>query len=208
MNKQIQTDYFQELSSRFQISGTMLDIGCGNLKYLFQFDTSKFKRLIGLDLKLPEDPFECYLDNTCPNLTSIDYDNLEKKFWSRYKFYKKDILDFQIDKDYYGFIFCKHVLHFIPHNFQSQLIDNLYSGLKYKGFLYLKINHNKNKQYTDHDKVDILTKDCFKEKKKGLIHYLYDPQELVQSLTLRYNPELITTDEKSVTVIIRNKNNC
>ena len=197
------TNHYLELLQYFQVYGTMLDVGCCTLQYLFQFDKSKFRRLIGIDINIPKDPFECYIDTTCPDLSSIDYDNLEKKFWRRYKFIEKDILDFHIDKGRYGFIFCKHVLHFIPHISQLQLIENFYYGLKLKGLLYLKINHNQNKQYSDHKKVDRIAKNCFKERRSNKIHYLSHPDDMIKLLSEKYHPEILNSDYKSVTALIR-----
>jgi hypothetical protein len=62
VTKQISTNYHQELLQYFQVYGTMLDIGCRSLDYLFQFDNSKFRKLIGIDLILPADPFQNYFE--------------------------------------------------------------------------------------------------------------------------------------------------
>lgn len=208
MSKSNLTNYYQELNPYFQVYGIMLDIGCRSLKYLFQFDESKFEKLIGIDIILPNDPFQNYLEFKNPNVLELDYDYLEKRFSKRYILHEKNIIDFQIKKEYYGFIFCKHVIHFIPHNFQSQLIDNLYAGLKLKGILYLKINHNKNKQYSDPTKGNNIGKDCFKEKNTGTFHYINDPDEIYKNLSDKYNPESLTIDNKSVTALVRKNNNC
>ncbi|HEY5123908.1 MAG TPA: class I SAM-dependent methyltransferase [Ignavibacteria bacterium] len=183
----------------------MLDVGCRSLDFLFQFDESKFKKLIGIDIVLPDDPFQNYLEFKNPNVLELDYDYLEKRFSRRYVLHEKNILDFQIKRGYYGFIFCKHVIHFIPHHLQLQLIDSLYSGLKQNGILYLKINHNQNKQYSNPTKCYCIAKDCFKDSKKTVIHYLNDPNEINKSLTDKYHPELLTIDDKSVTTLIRKK---
>lgn len=132
MSKNNLTNYYQELYQYFQVFGTMLDIGCKSLSYLFQFDNSKFKKLIGIDIKLPSDPFQNYFEFKNPNLPELEfeYNFLKRRYLQKYKLVGKNILEFHIRKNNYGFIFCKHVIHFIPHDLQLQLIDNLYSGLK------------------------------------------------------------------------------
>ncbi len=129
----------------------MLDVGCGNLKFLFQFDNSRFTKLVGIDLKLPEDPFQEYINFKYPNISDFDYHILEKKFLKKYSFCEQNIADVNIEKEFYGFIFCKHVIHFIPHEKQIMVTDNLYNGLRNRGLLFLRINHNQNKQYSDSD---------------------------------------------------------
>ncbi len=47
-------------------------------------------------------------------------------------------------------------------------------------------------------KVDRLFKNCFKEKRKGIIHYLNDPDEIIKYFTEKYLPLSIDKDEKSV----------
>ena len=92
------TNYYQELIQYFQVFGTMLDIGCRSLDYLFQFDNSKFKKLIGIDIKLPEDPFQNYFEFKNPNSLKLEYDYLESRFLQKYKFFEKNILDFHIKR--------------------------------------------------------------------------------------------------------------
>jgi hypothetical protein len=188
----------------------MLDIGCRSLDYLFQFDNSKFKRLIGIDIILPEDPFANYFNYKISNSlkSKTDLNSLEKRFAQKYILYEKNILDFKIEKNHYGFIFCKHVIHFIPHDLQLQLIDNLYFGLKKNGLLFLKINHIRNKEYTDSSKVIPIAQNSFAEKKSRVIHYPCDPDRYINYLITRYKTELRTIDEKSITTLIRNNNNC
>ena len=209
MTKQISTNYHQELLQYFQVYGTMLDIGCRSLDYLFQFDNSKFRKLIGIDLILPADPFQNYFEFKNPNPKKIEFDYgcLERRFAQKYRLFEKNILDFHIKKEHYGFIFCKHVIHFIPHDAQAQLIDNLYCGLKNKGILFLIVNHNQNKQYLDRTKCERIGQECFKEIRKGIIHYLSDPDEMLKSLIYRFDLdlELKKIDDKSVTALIRKK---
>ena len=196
-------NYKDELEPYFKIYGSMLDVGCGNLKYLFQFDNSKFTKLVGIDLKLPEDPFQEYLNFKYPKLSDFDYHALEKRFLKNYSFLEQNIVDVKIKKESYGFIFCKHVIHFIPHEKQILLTDILYNGLRNRGLLFLKINHNQNKQYSDSTKVDRLYKNCFKEKRKDIIHYLNDPDEIVKNFSEKYLPISTDKDDKSVTILIR-----
>ncbi len=208
MSKSDLTNYYQEFNQYFQVYGIMLDVGCRSLDYLFQFDESKFKKLIGVDILLPDDPFQNYLEFKNPNVLELDYDYLEKRFSKRYILLEKNILDFQIKEDYYGFIFCKHVIHFIPHDLQLQLIDNLYFGLKKNGLLFLKINHIRNKEYTDSSKNIPIAQNSFSEKKSRVMHYPCDPDRYINYLITRYKTELRTIDEKSLTTLIRKNNNC
>jgi hypothetical protein len=199
------TNYFEELNQYFQVFGTMLDIGCSSGDYLFQFDNSNFSRLIGIDIKPPDDPFQNYLEFKNPNLLELDYDYLLKRFNQKYKFDKKNITDYHIRKNCYGFILCKHVIHFIPHDLQLQVIDNLYCGLKTKGILFLKINHNRNRDYRETLIVNKTAKDTFINKKRKIIHYPCDPDRFKEIVINKYNPESMTEDNKSVTAIIRKK---
>jgi hypothetical protein len=203
VTKQNLTNYYLELKQYFRVYGTMLDVGCSKLDYLFQFDDSRFSKLIGIDINLDDDPFRDYLDykNSNPEL-KFEYDYLEKRFLNRYRLFKTDILEYNIKKDFYGFIFCKHIIHFIHHDKQFQLIDNLYSGLKANGLLFLKINHVLNKQYADSSKVNI-EGNIFIEKIKGIIHYPCDSEEYIKHLTNKYKIEYVIKDEKSVTALIR-----
>jgi hypothetical protein len=79
--------------------------------------------------------------------------------------------------------------------------------LKNKGILFLILNHNQNKQYLDRTKCERIGQKCFKEIRKGIIHYLSDPDEMLKSLIDRFDLdlELKKIDDKSVTALIRKK---
>lgn len=204
MIKQNLTDYYQELHSYFHLFGTMLDVGCSTLNFLFQFDESEFNSLVGIDIVLPDDPFQNYLEFKNPNLLELDYDYLLKRFNQKYEFYKKNVIDYHIKNNYYGFIFCKHVIHFIPHNLQLDVINKLYNGLRIKGVLFLKINHNQNKDYKALN-IKRIAKDAFINEKRKITHYPCDSEIFVKILMNKYNPESIIKDNKSITAIIRKK---
>lgn len=204
MSQSETSNYSEELNQYFQVFGTMVDIGCADLKFLFQFDNSSFNRIIGIDIKISIDPFQDYLDFKHPDLLTVNYSQIEREFYRKYKFIENDILNFQMKKRSFGFIFCKHVIHFIPHNLQMQLIDDLYHALVYKGILYIKINHSLNTIYQDTSKVSKISDNCFIEvKNKNKTHYLLHPDELIQIIRTKFDPEFIDKDDKSVTTIIR-----
>jgi hypothetical protein len=198
------TDYYQELHPYFHVFGTMLDVGCNNLNFLFQYDDSEFDNLVGIDIVLPDDPFQNYLEFKNPNLLELDYEYLLKRFNQKYKFYEENIINYQIKNDSYGFIFCKHVIHFIQHNLQIDVISKLYNGLRIKGILFLKINHNQNKDYKALN-IKRIAKSTFFNEKRKIIHYPCDSEKLIKILKNKFDPESISEDNKSITAIIRKK---
>ena len=202
MIKQNLTDYYQELHSYFHVYGPMLDVGCSALNFLFQFDESEFNSLVGIDIVLPEDPFQNYLEFKNPNLLELDYEYLLKRFNQKYEFHKENIIDYRIKNNYYGFIFCKHVIHCISHNLQLGVISKLYNGLSTKGVLFLKINHNQNKGYKAHN-IKRIAEDAFLNEERKITHYPCDSEEFIKILMNKFNTESIRTDNNSITVIIR-----
>jgi SAM-dependent methyltransferase len=212
MKNQPRKNIFELLKSDILVYETLIDIGCGELNDLVDFENSQFENLFGIEKKFITNDFGAYFRIKKANLKLSPESERELKlellevFNSRFKIYYTSFLNFEFSKDVYSLIICNKVLHFYTDEQKYDFIEMFHNSLQPNGLLYLRINHSKHPNNTDLNLMDNIGINIYQNKNvENDIRYLIDERQFIEALNIRYNilEHLTSVDEETVTIVIR-----
>ncbi len=202
MTQSSRPNIFALLENEFSNYQTVLDIGCKGLKDLTDFETSPFKKLVGLSNKFNTTPFGDY--KKCKGV--IYQEGLLDVFNTRFNIHETDITNFDFGTNCNSLVICNKVLHFFNDLKKSELMDRIYISLLKEGLAYIKVNHNRNPNNTDPATTIEIEPNVFQNKNDlSDIRYLVEPNSFIQNLSNKFNvvDKYNFVDEKTVTLVFR-----
>lgn len=190
------------LKREFSHYNTIVDIACGNLSDLFNFEDSPFRELIGIDKKFKREPFIYY-----KHFKGIVYENgLIAKFHDRFKVFEMDFNNYEFIGNDISLIICNKVLHFYEDAKKFEMIQRLYSSLSKDGLLYIKVNHSRHPNNTDPNKTKQIGPKSFQSLNDPTdIRHLVDPIDFIRQLSKDYTilHTHTKTTEKTTELVIK-----
>lgn len=144
---------FEFIKSECKIFNKLLDIGCGDARYLFKFNSIGFDDIIGVDNKPGINPIGNYCDYLKETLNIPSHKALEilysKNNWFTFYNYDFNLYFKKYPQQKYSLIICRNVLHFYSENEKYSIIEELYNKLEDEGLLYIELNKNTHPRDTD-----------------------------------------------------------
>ncbi|MEO8151333.1 MAG: class I SAM-dependent methyltransferase [Bacteroidia bacterium] len=202
---------YELLRGELKTYDALIDVGCKGLYDLVDFESSPFKKLVGIDKKFGTNAFGDYLrcktrnKKLTPEEKRLYTIEVFKTFKERFEIYEIDFLIFDFKPDTYNLIICNKVLHFFQDEIKLTIIHNFFKSLQNGGLIYLKINHNHHPDNTDLVKVDKLSDNVYRSKRDLHIRYLVIADDFKTQLSKNYR--LLTkyskVDEKTLTIVIK-----
>ena len=198
----------ERMNAEYRVFNTILDIGCGNAQYLYDFKKFGFRKAIGVDKMLPNiNPVKHYTDHLVKTLGIGKGDALGMYYAedSWLKFFGGDFDKYLVNNptEKYSLIICRNVLHFYPDSQKYQIIAQLYNQLEPDGLLYIELNNNKHPDTLSCEHVEGNTYIGFKDYDKTKWYYA-DENEF-QNQTAKFNPvgSLYQCDNHSLKIVFR-----
>lgn len=202
---------YELLKNDFEVTDSVLDVGCGELCDLVNFESTEFKKLIGIDKGFKTNAFGAYYRIHSVNLTLEPAEersfrqNLLQKFLSTFTIYNGDFNNYSFQQGAYSLLICNKVLHFYCDSDKLTLIQKFYDSLQLSGLMFIKINHYKHPNNTDLKEVNHITGHIYQNKNESAdIRYLIKPLEFLNTLR-GYNilEKYTVIDERTLTFVIR-----
>lgn len=202
---------FELLETEFIVFDSVVDVGCGELYDLINFEFSPFKTLIGIEKEFHSNGFGAYFRlkseglNLKPEEMREYRSELFQQFQKRFTIYNIDFQTFPLGVNTHSLIICNKVLHFFNHADKLVIIDKFYNALQPNGLLFLKINHFKHPNNTNLELVNHIGDHIYQSKNNEEdVRYLINPDAFKSMLS---NYQLLgkytKIDEKMLTIIIR-----
>ena len=161
---------YKLLKSEFKKIDSILDVGCGYMDDLIDFEYSGFQELKGIDKGITYKPYIDYcLVKFGEQPTDIP-DTSERRVLNKYvneRFKTQggeagDLTKYNYIPDSVSFIICNNVLHFFPDEQKLELIGKFYQALQSEGLLYVKINHRDNLLYKDAERIEKISEGVYR----------------------------------------------
>lgn len=201
MTQSSHPNLYNQLFDDILIADTLLDIGCGYLLDLIDFEYSQFKRIEGLDKNIQQ-PFLLY--KKIKNKTHTH--ELYQYFRTRFIILKIDLKDYNFEVANKSLIICNKVLHFYDDKEKMIFLDIFHDSLQKDGLLYVKLNHNKHADNIDPSYMTEIHKNVFQNKEHPEdIRYLVESAEFLQIIRSKFSliERHTLVDDKTVSFVIR-----
>jgi len=201
MSASTRSNLFDQLSQDITVKDILIDVGCGRLHDLIDFEYSEFKTLKGLDRNLYQ-PFRDY--RRIKNLEHTP--ELHRHFIKRFLLRKIDFREYDFGSEQFSLIICKHVLHFYSDNEKLAYLELFYNAMQSGGLLFIKMNHNKNVDNTDLQHMEQIERTVYRNKTNlDDVRYLIDADSFLNSVKEKYSllENHTIVDDKAVSFVIR-----
>jgi len=212
MSASVRPNLYELLKPEFSVFDTLLDVGCGGLNDLVDFEFSPFKRLVGIEKEFQTNAFGDYYRLKTKNMTLSQgqarqvRSELVKSFMERFMIYDMVFLNFGFESNACSFIICNKVLHFYPDENRFAIIKELFNALQKDGILYLKINHNNHPNNTDLNNVIRLSENVYQNKEVPEdIRYLINTDVFTSQIEDGYTllPKYTSKTDKTLTLVLK-----
>lgn len=210
MSNSNRPNIYEILKDDFKIFDIVIDVGCGELYDLINFEYSEFKTLIGIDNNFRTNGFGAYINIKSKGiyLTGEERREFRSKlfvdFKNRFTTIYGDFLNYNFQENSCSLIICNKVLHFFNDEKKLQIIERFYQALHVGGLLFIKLNHNRHANNINPDNTNHLSGLIYQSKVNDVdIRYLIEPKDFLSKLE---GYSILTkhtkVDERTLTFVI------
>lgn len=210
MAKTNRPNLYEVLKDDFKVYDSVIDVGCGELYDLINFEYTEFKTLIGIDNNFRSNGFGAYRNLKSKGINLIGGElreferNLLEEFKNRFKIHCIDFQTYQFNESSYSLIICNKVLHFFNDFEKFKVIESLYDALQVGGLLFIKLNHYMHPNNIDPKLTNHLGGYVYQNKSDVReIRYLVEPIDFLTKLA-KYSilHKHTKIDERTITIVI------